>query len=220
MRHTREVRIEPAPQSSLSSPINVSLFLAFAAVLATFVFLFKRKARVRVESTARGVLRPVGAPGPKADVMATEGTRELLWDAAHEGKADELAALCEEWSGNEAVLNWAHYDGVTPYIMACAASQVDCVMKLVTTPGLRVNQGDANGCTGLGYASYYGRHAVVKILITVEGIDLNQAPTRGDAAGKTPLRIAQEGATEGREGCAVVVKLLKAAGARESLSAL
>lgn len=218
MRRTHEVKVEPPPQASLSSSVDVSWFMAFAAALAAFLFLLMRNVRqARVETKVREALRPVGPPGPNADVLAPEGIRELLWDAAHEGKTDELAALCEEWSGNEAVLNWAHFDGVTPYIIACAAAQVDCVMKLVTTPGLRINQGDANGCTGLGYASYYGRHEVVKILITVEGIDLDQAPTRGDAAGKTPLRIAREGAAEGREGCSAVVELLEAAGARESL---
>ena len=150
-------------------------------------------------------------PGRKAQVDAPEGTGLRLYESAKEGNLSELSLLLDEWRGNESVLNWRLPGrGSSPLTISCVHDHVECVRALVNASGVDVNRGDDFGWTGLFYAAHNGNVKVVAVLLKVEGLEIDKAPTSEGCKDKTPLDIASENAAASyRPGCAVVARMLE-----------
>ena len=220
---TKDEMIELMQELGITNKVHIRVL-----VLKNFE-LMSSKSKLAFENTKPALysdperaptrFRPPGLKAHAAD--PPDGTGERIFELAMDGMVADLEPLLDEWSGNEAVLNWRYpYDGgPSPLIVACRDNRVDCVRALVNTAGVQINQSNDEGQTGLFYAAFWGRPEVIAVLLTVRGLDIDKAQTGdwGGYKGKTPLMIARiRAVARGEKSYAEVVSLLKAAGAGEA----
>ena len=118
---------------------------------------------------------PARHPGPKAHIDAPKGIGRRLWDAAEKGDVVHLELLLDEWAGNEAVLNCQHVSDFSPFTIACYERNFDCVRALASTSGVDVNLGfNAGKLTALFHAAASGHSDLVKLLLAVEGLEIDK----------------------------------------------
>jgi Ankyrin repeats (3 copies) len=149
-------------------------------------------------------------PGPKARYNPTEGTGKRLHDAARNSMDDEVRDLSTEWAGNAAILNFKDSTGKTALFWACSNEYLETAAILITTSGVGVNEVDDNGQSPLWIAAYECNREIVGMLLSVKGINTNQASTDRDYKDYTPIDIATKN-PKSKNGCAEVVGQLKKA---------
>jgi ankyrin repeat protein len=90
-----------------------------------------------------------------------------LWSAAEKGDLGAVKGMCKKWGGRMDVINWANPEEVA-----------DLWGQSFT------------GTTSLFAASFNGRTDVVKVLVSLPGIDINKA----DRYAYTPIGVAKNDA--------------------------
>jgi len=135
--------------------------------------------------------------------------RDELFSAAENGTVDILKEILDT-CGNVFILNWhSESTGETPLTIACANNNIECVKELVDTFGVRINEVNKKGETGLFKAASKGNADVVSVLVAVNGIEMNKAPyAEGEHESITPLEIAK------KNGFDDIVRQLAMAGAK------
>jgi hypothetical protein len=120
-----------------------------------------RRVKLEAEQEERRIRleREAKAEAEKAEARAAP---KQLWSAAEEGDLEAVRGMCEKWGGREDVVNWANPAIVVLSGIPCADT------------------------TSLFAASIKGHTDVVKVLVSLPGIDINKA-AKNDV---TPLGVA------------------------------
>ena len=137
--------------------------------------------------------------GAEVDAQHPDSGQSALWYACMGGHPEVVHFLLE----NGADPNLASTSGVTPLMAASRlnhAAVVPCLLTSIqTTHVAEIDSVDADGCTALAWAAYFGAGGVMTLLLAA-GAD----PTIPDHQGLTPLEKARR---QGHHGCVALLEV-------------